>query len=170
MLGVCDRVELALGVCERVEGLERRHGIQLLALGVEWEHLRLPLARGGDAIDAGLAAEDIADLEVHDESGDVVFTINEDGASRLYRIPQGTQLRETIDRAGHLRQHPFEPRARISGECAGDVAAFTQVWFGKRRESIRRTQLQVVSIRPRQLVLIEDAGAVRHAAEARGRS
>lgn len=40
---------------------------------------------------------DIADLEVNDQSGDVVFTINEDGASRLYRIPRGTQARETID-------------------------------------------------------------------------
>ncbi|MFM9117627.1 MAG: alpha/beta fold hydrolase [Planctomycetota bacterium] len=40
---------------------------------------------------------DIADLEVHAETGDVVFTINEDGASRLYRLPHGRLPRETIE-------------------------------------------------------------------------
>lgn len=40
---------------------------------------------------------DVSDLSVEPHSGDVVFSVNEDGASRLYWLPQGKGPRKTIE-------------------------------------------------------------------------
>ena len=59
-----------------------------------------------------------------------------------------------------------QPRARVGGQIADDLPALAQVRLCERGQSIGIANLQVMTIRPRELVFIEHAGAMRDVLEA----
>ena len=58
---------------------------------------------------------DIGDLAVEPSSGDVAFTVNEDGASRLYLMPRGTGRRELKLPLGIVTSLEFSPEGTRLG-------------------------------------------------------